>query len=47
MEKQYGRCTTNKLKDIQVDLKQDLKVESIKLRGRPLSRDSILIKYSE
>ena len=34
MEKQYGRCTTNKLKDIQVDLKQDLKVESIKLKKR-------------
>ena len=34
MAKQYGRCTTNKLKDIQVDLKQDLKVESIKLKKR-------------
>ena len=34
MEKQHGRCTTNKLKEIQVDLKQDLKVDSIKLKKR-------------
>ena len=32
MEKQYGKVTTCKLKHIQMQLKQDLKVECQKLR---------------
>ena len=34
MEKQYGKITTSKLKHIQMQLKQDLKIECQKLRDR-------------
>ena len=34
MEKQYGKITTSKLKHIQIQLKQDLKIECQKLRDR-------------
>ena len=34
MEKQYGKCTAKNLMKIQAELKQDLKIESLKLKKR-------------
>ena len=34
MENQYGKCTAKNLMKIQTELKQDLKIESLKLKKR-------------
>ena len=39
MEKQYGMITTDKLKYLKANLKQELKVESLKLRNKKLIQE--------
>ena len=39
MEKQYGKVSTHKLQQIQLHLKQELRVESQKLKNRTVIRD--------
>ena len=34
MEKQYGKCTAKNLMKTQTELKQDLKIENLKLKKR-------------